>query len=95
LAGLFDMHGNVLEWCQDWFGEYAVDRPVDPIAPRQYILRYGGVASGAMRREVRGGCWDYEAEYCRSGYRSCDRPYLAVNRLGIRVALMPTVPATP
>lgn len=55
--GLFDMHGNVWEWCLDWY-ESAPAGALDP----------PGAASGSYR-VLRGGCWDFYARGCRSAYR--------------------------
>ena len=59
--GLFDMYGNVLEWCSDYFdqGYYRQSRPDDPTGPAR-----------ASYRVIRGGCWDYPARFTRSTYRS-------------------------
>ena len=57
--GLYDMHGNVCEWCQDWTEEYPSGRTIDPV----------GQQSGG-RRVYRGGSWSYVAGPCRSASRS-------------------------
>jgi formylglycine-generating enzyme required for sulfatase activity len=83
--GLYDMHGNVWEWCQDWYGSehyrksYDRGRTMDDPA---------GPAMG-LCRVCRGGGWAYAAAYCRSAFRFYFRPGLRINSLGLRVCAIP------
>jgi formylglycine-generating enzyme required for sulfatase activity len=56
--GLFDMHGNVGEWCSDRYGDYPASAVVDPVGPVE-----------GSDRVFRGGCWHYQAANCRSAFR--------------------------
>jgi formylglycine-generating enzyme required for sulfatase activity len=75
--GLYDMHGNVFEWCWDGYKDdyYRKSPAVDPQCP-----------SGDARRVIRGGSWISSPRYARSATRYRLAPDIRYNSLGFRVA---------
>ena len=77
--GLYDMHGNVYEWCSDWYDDYPTEAVTDPAGP---------ISVRDESRVVRGGSWYIYANSCRSAYRGhC--PDGVSRDFGFRVALTP------
>jgi formylglycine-generating enzyme required for sulfatase activity len=74
--GLYDMIGNVMEWCGDFYGDYPIGRVTDPAGP-----------SSGSHRVSRGGCWHYVAKFARSARRNGYDPGDRIIVLGFRPAL--------
>jgi sulfatase modifying factor 1 len=89
--GLYDMHGNMYEWCHDWYGPYAKGKTKDSVGPTE-----------GTRRVARGGCFnsgkgaehlpevkDFKLRYIRSASRNHFLPKLRMSIIGVRVVLAP------
>ena len=74
--GIYDMAGNVWEWCQDWYDSYSSSPQTNPT----------GAVSGSYR-VCRGGSWSFSARNCRSSSRSNGTPVFCDGNLGLRLVL--------
>ena len=75
--GFYDMHGNVNEWCSDWYGPYPESETTDPQGP-----------SLGLKHVYRSGSWNSNARYCRSAKRNGREPDNRKDYLGFRLALV-------
>jgi formylglycine-generating enzyme required for sulfatase activity len=76
--GLYDMAGNMEQWCWDWYGSYSSDLQIDPRGP----------ASGSYH-VLRSGSWYFDASLCRAAYRDYFNPTGRFDDVGFRCVLSP------
>ncbi len=80
--GLYDMHGNVWEWCHDLHGTYSSDPVTDPLGASR-----GTSLVPRSAHVLRGGGWSGSPTYCRSAYRAKSSQTTSGGHLGFRIVL--------
>ncbi|MDO4569638.1 MAG: formylglycine-generating enzyme family protein [Planctomycetia bacterium] len=85
--GLYDMHGNVWEWCRDWYAPYPA-QGCDKDGSKCEIVDPKGPKSG-LSRIFRGGSWLSKAVFCRAAYRGRNEELFLSNDLGFRLVCVP------
>ena len=90
--GIYDMSGNVWEWCQDWMGNYKSTNQTDPIESKESTERIIVQGTGRIIREgteriLRGGCYISEANECRVTNRGSMPPDYTNTFIGFRIVL--------
>jgi len=73
--GLYDMSGNIMEWCQDYYGPYTDKPQTDPKGPEKGTVRV-----------ARGGAWNFGAEMQRTSFRYNEEPAKRTGNVGFRIA---------
>ncbi|MCB9272806.1 MAG: SUMF1/EgtB/PvdO family nonheme iron enzyme [Lewinellaceae bacterium] len=83
--GIYDMSGNVYEWCWDWYD----DNYYSECHEKGVALNPAGPNSSADGRVIRGGSWHHTAEYCRPAFRYRNYPDYRADNVGFRLAFVP------